>query len=106
MLLSIAILIVMGSVLEGAAALIIFAPLLVPVAARLGIGTLPSRTNFVCFDLGSRERAEATVEALLRLGVFVRKPAAPPLDGYVRVTVGTAPERARFADAFTRVVAG
>ena len=37
MLLSIAILIVMGSVLEGAAALIIFGPLLVPVAARLGI---------------------------------------------------------------------
>jgi len=37
MLLSIAILIVMGSVLEGAAALIIFGPLLVPVAAKLGI---------------------------------------------------------------------
>ncbi len=33
---SIAILIVMGSVLEGAAALIIFGPMLVPVAAQLG----------------------------------------------------------------------
>jgi tripartite ATP-independent transporter DctM subunit len=40
MLLSIAILIVMGSVLEGAAALIIFAPLLVPVAGHLGIAPL------------------------------------------------------------------
>jgi len=40
MLLSIAILIVMGSVLEGAAALIIFAPLLVPVAGTLGIAPL------------------------------------------------------------------
>jgi tripartite ATP-independent transporter DctM subunit len=40
MLLSIAILIVMGSVLEGAAALIIFGPLLVPVAATLGIAPL------------------------------------------------------------------
>jgi tripartite ATP-independent transporter DctM subunit len=39
-LLSIGILIVMGSVLEGAAALIIFGPLLVPVAAQLGIGPL------------------------------------------------------------------
>jgi tripartite ATP-independent transporter DctM subunit len=38
--LSILILIVMGSVLEGAAALIIFAPLLVPVAAEIGIGGL------------------------------------------------------------------
>jgi tripartite ATP-independent transporter DctM subunit len=40
MLLSIAVLIVMGSVLEGAAALIIFGPLLVPVAVKLGIDPL------------------------------------------------------------------
>jgi tripartite ATP-independent transporter DctM subunit len=40
MLLSIAVLIVMGSVLEGAAALIIFAPLLLPVAVKLGIDPL------------------------------------------------------------------
>jgi tripartite ATP-independent transporter DctM subunit len=40
MLLSIVILIVMGSVLEGAAALIIFGPLLLPVAAKLGIAPL------------------------------------------------------------------
>ena len=40
MLLSIAILVVMGSVLEGAAALIIFGPLLLPVAVRLGIEPL------------------------------------------------------------------
>jgi tripartite ATP-independent transporter DctM subunit len=40
LLLSIAILIVMGSVLEGAAALIIFGPLLLPVAVHLGIDPL------------------------------------------------------------------
>jgi tripartite ATP-independent transporter DctM subunit len=40
LLLSIAVLIVMGSVLEGAAALIIFGPLLVPVAGQLGISGL------------------------------------------------------------------
>ena len=40
MLLSIAILMVMGSVLEGAAALIIFGPLLMPVATKLGIAPL------------------------------------------------------------------
>jgi tripartite ATP-independent transporter DctM subunit len=40
MLLSIVILIIMGSVLEGAAALIIFGPLLVPIAAQLGINGL------------------------------------------------------------------
>jgi tripartite ATP-independent transporter DctM subunit len=40
MLLAIAVLIVMGSVLEGAAALIIFGPLLLPVAVKLGIDPL------------------------------------------------------------------
>jgi tripartite ATP-independent transporter DctM subunit len=40
MLLSIAVLIIMGSVLEGAAALIIFGPLLLPVAVKLGIDPL------------------------------------------------------------------
>jgi tripartite ATP-independent transporter DctM subunit len=40
MLLAIAILIVMGSVLEGGAALVIFGPLLVPVASKLGVDPL------------------------------------------------------------------
>jgi tripartite ATP-independent transporter DctM subunit len=40
LLLSIAVLIVMGSVLEGAAALIIFGPLLLPVAIKLGVDPL------------------------------------------------------------------
>lgn len=75
------------------------------LAARLGIGVLPSRTNFVCFDLETRERAEAMVAELLRRAVFIRKPGAPPLDRYVRVTVGTAEQRERFADAFTASLA-
>ncbi|KWV61006.1 ABC transporter permease [Bradyrhizobium macuxiense] len=40
MLLSILVLVVMGSVLEGAAALIIFGPLLLPVAVKLGVDPL------------------------------------------------------------------
>ena len=77
----------------------------VSLAADHGLETIPSRTNFVCIDLGSRERAEAMVERLLHLGVFIRKPGAAPLDGYVRVTVGTADDRTRFADAFARALA-
>lgn len=69
------------------------------IAARLALRTLPSRTNFVCIDLGSRARAEATVAALLARGIFIRKPGAPPLDGFIRVTVGTADDRQRFGDA-------
>jgi histidinol-phosphate aminotransferase len=72
----------------------------VALAAHHGLSTIPSRTNFVCIDLGSRERAERMVEQLLQRGVFVRKPGAPPLDGHIRVTVGTASDRARFSQAF------
>jgi histidinol-phosphate aminotransferase len=67
------------------------------LGARLGLRTLPSRTNFVCFEIGTRERAEAMVEDLLRRGIFVRKPGAPPLDGYIRVSVGTPADRTEFA---------
>jgi histidinol-phosphate aminotransferase len=72
---------------------------------RLGVSTLPSATNFVCFDLGTRERAEAMLEALLARGIFVRKPGAPPLDGHIRVTVGTKSERGVFARAFAEALA-
>jgi histidinol-phosphate aminotransferase len=75
------------------------------LGARLGLATLSSHTNFVCFDLGSRERAEAMVAALLRLGVFVRKPGAAPLDGYIRVTVGTSGERTAFGAALAEALA-
>jgi histidinol-phosphate aminotransferase len=73
---------------------------------RLGTRTLPSATNFVCFEIGMREDAEAMVRALLARGVFVRKPGAPPIDGFIRVTVGTAAERERFASAFADALAG
>jgi histidinol-phosphate aminotransferase len=67
---------------------------------RLGTRTLPSATNFVCFEIGTREQAESMVATLLELGVFVRKPYAPPIDGFIRVTVGTPAERAAFGGIF------
>ena len=66
---------------------------------------IESYTNFVCIDFGSAENANATIRALLDRGVFVRKPFAPPLDGYIRVTVGTAAERAEFAGHLRAVAA-
>jgi histidinol-phosphate aminotransferase len=70
---------------------------------RLGLPTLPSTTNFVLFDFGSRERAEAAQAALVRLGFHVRKPAHPPLDRCVRVSVGAPSERAEFAAALKTI---
>ncbi|HXF33641.1 MAG TPA: aminotransferase class I/II-fold pyridoxal phosphate-dependent enzyme [Candidatus Acidoferrales bacterium] len=77
------------------------------LGVRLGLRTLPSSTNFVCFEIGTRAQAEALVSTLLELGVFIRKPGAPPLDGFVRVTVGTPEQRAAFepllAEALERI---
>ncbi len=74
------------------------------LAERHGLRSVPSLTNFVCIEIGTKAEAEAFLEELLRRGVFLRKPSAPPLDGYVRVTVGTAEERRRFADIFTDAI--
>lgn len=63
---------------------------LASLARRYGLRPLPSSTNFVALDAGTRERAERLLDALLRQGVFVRKPAQPPLDRCVRISVGRA----------------
>ena len=77
------------------------------LAAHYGLRSLPSSTNFVCVEIGTREQADAMVAALLEAGVFVRKPWAPPIDGFIRITVGTASEREalreRFVEALDRV---
>lgn len=75
------------------------------LARELGRGYLESHANFVCVDFGSRERATAVMNALLGRGVFVRKPAAAPLDRYVRVSVGTPAERTQFAERLRAVLA-
>ncbi len=74
------------------------------LARALGLGYVESHTNFVCIDLGSAERAANVMNELLRRAVWIRKPGAPPLDRYVRVSAGTAPMRAAFADAFQSVL--
>ncbi|MEO7039131.1 MAG: aminotransferase class I/II-fold pyridoxal phosphate-dependent enzyme [Candidatus Elarobacter sp.] len=74
------------------------------LAAAHGLRSLPSWTNFVCIEIGSRAMAETMVATLLELGVFVRKPWAPPIDGFVRITVGTVAERARFAEIFAEAL--
>jgi histidinol-phosphate aminotransferase len=67
------------------------------LARSLGRHAIESHTNFVCIDFDTAPRAAEMVRALLARGVFIRKPGAPPLDRYIRVSVGTAEERAEFA---------
>jgi histidinol-phosphate aminotransferase len=73
-------------------------------ARHAGLSVLGSHANFVLIDAGARERAERLLTALLERGVFVRKPGAAPLDRCIRVTVGTAAQRARFAAIFGEAV--
>jgi histidinol-phosphate aminotransferase len=74
------------------------------LALRLGFHPLPSATNFVTMDVGSKERADRILELLLKKGVFIRKPTAPPLDRCIRITVGKAEERAQLAAILEQVV--
>jgi histidinol-phosphate aminotransferase len=75
------------------------------LARELGLGFIESRTNFVCIDLGSAARATRVMNELLQRGVWIRKPGAPPLDRFVRVSAGTEPMRAAFASALRAVLA-
>jgi histidinol-phosphate aminotransferase len=70
------------------------------LADELKLPWLRSSTNFVAMDLGSAERAGGLLQDLAQLGVFIRKPMVAPLDGFLRIGVGTAAEHSVFADAF------
>ena len=66
-----------------------------------GLRVAPSQANFVLVDVGRPGRA--VYESLLREGVIVR-PMPPPLERYIRVTVGLPDENAAFIDALRRVL--
>lgn len=73
------------------------------LARSLGLPTIPSATNFVSIDVGGPERARALLTALAERDVFVRMPGTPPLNRCIRVTVGTADQRAAFATVLREV---
>ncbi len=77
------------------------------LATELGFVALPSATNFVAIDVDPEgrgpERGSALLEALATAGVFIRRPGVAPLNRCIRVSVGTAAERARFATVFRAV---
>lgn len=60
---------------------------------------IPSATNFVAFDMGDSQTAEALVASLANKGVFIRKPMVAPLNRYVRMGIGTDEEQEYLASA-------
>lgn len=67
---------------------------------RLGVGVVPSQTNFLLVDV--RRPARALYDALLRHGVIVRP--VPPLPTMARVTLGIRAENERFLAALETVL--
>ena len=72
----------------------------------LGLGWIPSRGNFLTFDVGTGRDAASIYEAMLDDGVIVRPVANYGMPRHLRVTVGLAEENARFLRALERALAG
>jgi histidinol-phosphate aminotransferase len=75
------------------------------LARDAGRESIESRTNFVCIEMETAEHATRVMQELLARGVWIRKPGLPPLDSYIRVSVGTPPMRDAFACALRAVLA-
>lgn len=71
--------------------------------AGLGLSWIPSRGNFLAVDF-ARDAAPIN-QALLRAGVIVRPVAGYGLPTFLRVSIGTEAENARFLEALRQVLA-
>ncbi len=69
---------------------------------RLGLDYAPSHTNFVLVKIGPR--ALEVQQELLKQGVIVRPGGGYDLSDFLRVTVGTPEQDARFIEALGRVL--
>lgn len=69
-----------------------------------GFGLPESAGNFLCIDL--KRDAMPVFQALLKAGVIVRPVANYGLPSYLRVSIGSDAENARFLEAFAEVTAG
>ncbi|MGK9064093.1 histidinol-phosphate transaminase [Stutzerimonas chloritidismutans] len=71
--------------------------------SQLGLQWIPSRGNFIAVDLGFE--AAPVNQALLREGVIVRPVAGYGMPTFLRVSIGTEAENARFLSVLAQVLA-
>ncbi len=69
---------------------------------QLGLEWIPSKGNFIAVDMG-RDAAPVN-QALLRDGVIVRPVAGYGMPTFLRVSIGTQAENARFLDALRKAL--
>lgn len=70
---------------------------------RMGLGVIPSRGNFLAFDLG--RPGLPVFDALLRRGVIVRPITSYGMPTHLRVTIGLPAENDRFLSTLQQVLA-
>ena len=71
---------------------------------RLGLSWIPSKGNFIAVDFG-RDAAPIN-QALLQAGVIVRPVAGYGMPTFLRVSIGTEQENARFLEALEQILRG
>ncbi|MGI8580012.1 MAG: histidinol-phosphate transaminase [Solirubrobacteraceae bacterium] len=71
---------------------------------ELGLEPADSQANFVWFGLGEERDEAEIVRGLSDRGVLVRAGATLGREGWLRVTVGTRPENARFVAALSELL--
>jgi histidinol-phosphate aminotransferase len=71
--------------------------------AALGLSYVPSETNFILFDTGAD--AKQIFQSLLKKGVIVRDGGIFGLPTYIRVSIGTKEQNARFLHELQAVLA-
>ncbi len=69
---------------------------------KMGIGYIPSVTNFILID--TRKDGLKVFKDMLKLGVIVRDMKQYNLDNFIRVTIGTSKENEAFIEAFKKVL--
>jgi histidinol-phosphate aminotransferase len=69
---------------------------------KLGLEPVPSQANFILLRVGD---GAAIFQQLLRRGVIVRPMGGYELPEYIRVTIGTAKENARFINELKGIIA-
>jgi histidinol-phosphate aminotransferase len=70
--------------------------------AALGFSVVPTQANFLIFDTGVNDKE--LFQALLREGVIVRSGTALGVPGYLRISIGTSEENAKFLATFAKVL--
>lgn len=71
------------------------------IAAKFGMKTLPSATNFVAIDCGrDAQYAKAIVDKMMAKGIFIRMPGVFPQSRCIRVSIGTDDDINKFDVAF------